>query len=180
LNISTPFTLDKVVKALIEHPALNMTVVGTASLEVEREAYKREQLKALVQAEKRRAAVVNGSSTGMTVQREGAGGATGAVTADEYPAFLKAVYRRADFPKPRNLLGMVKDIPIHEMETLLLTHLTATDDAMRELALQRGVAVRDYLASQKLPLDRLFLGAAKEVPSDAKWSPRAELNLTTH
>ena len=172
--------LDKVAKAMIERPALTMTVVGTASLEVERDAFKREQLKALVQAEKRRAAVVNGSSTGAPVQREGAGGETGAVTADEYPALLKAVYRRADFPKPRNLLGMTKDIPVNEMEALLLAHLAVTDDAMRELAVQRGVTVRDYLASQKLPLDRLFLGAAKEVPSEAKWSPRAELNLTTH
>jgi len=66
------------------------------------------------------------------------------------------------------------------MEALLLAHLAVTDDAMRELAVQRGVTVRDYLASQKLPLDRLFLGAVKEVPSEAKWSPRAELNLTTH
>lgn len=172
--------LDKVAKAMIERPALTMTVVGTASLEVERDAFKREQLKALVQAEKRRAAVVNGSVPGATIQREGAGGVTVAVTADEYPALLKAVYRRADFPKPRNLLGMTKDIPVNEMEALLLAHLAVTDDAMRELAVQRGVTVRDYLASQKLPLDRLFLGAVKEVPSEAKWSPRAELNLATH
>ncbi|MDO8449068.1 MAG: hypothetical protein Q7T10_09710 [Rhodoferax sp.] len=64
------------------------------------------------------------------------------------------------------------------MEALLLTHLAATDDDMRELALQRGVIVRDYLALQKLPLERLFLGAAKAVPPEAKWSPRAELNLS--
>jgi hypothetical protein len=51
---------------------------------------------------------------------------------------------------------------------------------MRELALQRGVRVRDYLAAQKLPSERLFLGAAKALAPEAKWSPRAELNLTTH
>lgn len=163
--------LDKVAKALIDRPALKMTVVGTASLEAEREAFKREQLKALVQAEKRRAALVAGEPVSVT--------APGAVTAAEYPALLKAVYRRADFPKPRNLVGLTKDLPVNEMEALLLTHLAATEEAMRELALQRGVAVRDYLAAQKLPSDRLFLGAAKALPSDAKWSPRAELNLTT-
>jgi hypothetical protein len=102
-----------------------------------------------------------------------------AVTEAEYPALLKAVYRRADFPKPRNLVGMAKDIPVNEMEALLLAHLAATDDDMRELALQRGVTVWDYLASQKLPLERLFLRAAKAVPPEAKWSPRAELNLST-
>jgi hypothetical protein len=171
--------LDKVAKALIERPALKMTVVGTANLEVESDAFKREQLKALVQAEKRHAKVVNGSSASATGKSEGAGGDSVTVTPAEYPALLKAVYRRADFPKPRNLVGLTKDIPVNEMEALLLAHLSATDDAMRELAVQRGVTVRDYLAAQKLPLERLFLGAAKAVPTEAKWSPRAELKLTT-
>ena len=171
--------LDKVAKALIERPALKMTVVGTANLEVESDAFKREQLKALVQAEKRHASVVNGSSSSATGKSDGAGGDSVTVTPAEYPALLKAVYRRADFPKPRNLVGLTKDIPVNEMEALLLANLSATDDAMRELAVQRGVTVRDYLAAQKLPLERLFLGAAKAVPTEAKWSPRAELKLTT-
>ncbi|MES2879379.1 MAG: DUF748 domain-containing protein [Pseudomonadota bacterium] len=168
--------LDKVAQALIERPALKMTVVGTASLEVEREAYKREQLKVLVQAEKRHIAVIKGASASASaaVPSEEAG----VVSAQEYPALLKTVYRRADFAKPRNLIGMTKDIPVAEMEALLLAYLPATEEAMRELALQRGVAVRDYLATQKLPTDRLFLGAAKAMPQDAKWHPRAELNLT--
>jgi hypothetical protein len=167
--------LDKVVKALMARPALKMTIVGTASLEVEREAFKREQLKALLLSEKRHAGIVNGVSANPTNEPEGQGG----VTAAEYPVLLKAVYRRADFPKPRNLIGMAKDIPPAEMEALLLTNLPASEESMRELALQRGVRVRDYLAAQKLPSERLFLGAAKALAPEAKWSPRAELNLST-
>jgi hypothetical protein len=53
---------------------------------------------------------------------------------------------------------------------------------MRELALQRGVVVKDYLASRQLPAERLFLGAAKavkpEATGDAVWKPSAELSLT--
>ena len=63
------------------------------------------------------------------------------------------------------------------MEELLLANVVVTDEVIRDLAVQRGVAVRDYLATQKLPLERLFLGAAKAVPPDAKWTPRAELSL---
>jgi hypothetical protein len=155
--------LDKVVKALTERPALRMTVVGSASLEVEREAYKREQLKALVQAEQRHATLLRGATLAEPTP---------------YPILLKAVYRRADFPKPRNLVGLTKDLPVADMEALLLAHLPATEESMRELALARGVTVRDYLAAQQLPLERLFLGAAKALPAEAKWSPRAELNLT--
>ncbi|HPW08562.1 MAG TPA: DUF748 domain-containing protein, partial [Burkholderiaceae bacterium] len=119
--------LDKVAKALGDRPALKMTVVGTSSLEVERDGYKRERLKSLMLAEKRRAAVVAGQSAT----------AVAAVTDAEAPALLKEVYRRADIPKPRNLIGMAKDIPPAEMETLLLASINVTEDAMRELAVQR-------------------------------------------
>lgn len=159
--------LDKVAKALEARPALKMTVVGTASLDVEREGFKREQLQALLLAEKRRA-----TSTPTDAN-------TPAVTSQEYPLLLKAVYKRADFPKPRNLIGMAKDLPAPEMEALLLTNLPASETTMQDLAVKRGVVVRDYLASLKLPLERLFLGAAKAVPPEAKWRPRAELNLAT-
>ena len=159
--------LDKVAKALEARPALKMTVVGTASLDFEREGFKREQLQALLLAEKRRA-------RGTTTDAD-----TPSVTPQEYPLLLKAVYKRADFPKPRNLIGMAKDLPGPEMEALLLTNLPATEATMQDLAVKRGVVVRDYLASLKLPLERLFLGAAKAVPPEAKWRPRAELNLAT-
>lgn len=154
--------LDKVAQVLMDRPSLKMTVVGWVNPDVERAAFQRQQLKTLIQAEKRHA----GEGEGVVAERE-------------YPVLLKAVYRRANFSKPRNLLGMARDLPVSEMEALLLAHFAATDDAMRELALQRGVAVRDYLASQKLPLERLFLGAAKMASSEAKWSPRAELNLSS-
>ncbi|MDP1528863.1 DUF748 domain-containing protein [Rhodoferax sp.] len=163
--------LDKVAKALLERPALSMTVVGSASLAHERDAYKRAQLQALVLAEKRRGAVLDGATA------EDARAL--AVSAQDYPVLLKAVYKRADFPKPRNLIGLAKDIPVPEMEALLLANLSVTEAAMRALAEQRGVAVRDYLASLKLPMERLFLGATKAAPDDAKWQPRAELNLAT-
>ena len=188
--------LDKVAKALVERPALKMTVVGTASLEVERDAYKRERLQAMVVAEKRRA--LGDAAKGTT---------TVTVSAAEYPDLLKAVYKRAEFPKPRNLVGLAKDIPQPEMEALLLTNISVTPETMRELATRRGTVVRDYLASRQLPLERLFLGAprtgaekpasanaapagsatgataatgATVAPPSAPWSPRAELVLATN
>ena len=170
LTASAKAGLDQVAKALQERPALKMTVVGTASLELEREAYKRSQLQALVQAEKRRRDGAADASQAATAA---------AVSAQEYPDLLKAVYRRGAFAKPRNLIGLTKDIPVPDMEALLLAHLDASESAMQALAVRRGVAVRDYLSSQKLPTERLFLGAAKAVPPEAKWTPRAQLSLAT-
>jgi hypothetical protein len=159
--------LDKVAKALMDRPSLRLTVIGASSLDAEREGFKRARLDQLVRAEKRRSVVKDG------------GAATAAVTVSpaEYPAMLKEVYKNADMSKPRNLVGMAKDLPVPEMEALLLADIKVNEDAMRELAVQRGVVVKDYLASKNLPTDRLFLGASKTVPPDAKWTPRAELVL---
>jgi hypothetical protein len=159
--------LDKVAKALMDRPSLKLTVVGTSSVEAEREGFKRERLAALVRAEKRRITVKEGGTTSAAVS----------ISPAEYPELLKEVYKRADMPKPRNLIGLARDLPVPEMEKLLLADIKVNDDAMRELAVQRGVAVKDYLASRELPPERLFLGAAKAIPPEAKWTPRAELNL---
>jgi hypothetical protein len=159
--------LDKVAKALADRPSLQLTVVGTSSVEAERDGFKRARLDSLVRAEKRRITVKEGGTTSAAVS----------ISADEYPALLKEVYKRADMPKPRNLIGLAKDLPVPEMEKLLLADIQVNDSAMRELAVQRGVAVKDYLASRDLPPERLFLGAAKAIPPEAKWTPRAELNL---
>ncbi|MBY0453341.1 MAG: DUF748 domain-containing protein [Burkholderiaceae bacterium] len=170
LNDSARKGLDKVAKAMIERPALKMTVIGQASAEVEAPAWRQQRLQQAVLAQKRRTAVRAGTAAEEVK----------AVSAEEYPGLLKEVYRRADVTKQRNLIGMAKELPVAEMEALLLASVVIPADAMRDLAVARGVAVRDYLASRELPLDRLFLGAAKNVPHDSAWKPHAELALGTH
>ena len=158
--------LERVAQALAARPALKMTVVGSASLPTEADAYRRQQLNSLLLAERR---------------RKQAGGASdnSVITDPQYPELLKAVYRQADLAKPRNLIGLAKDLPVPEMEALLLAQMPATESHMQALALQRGVAVRDHLASLKLPMTRLFLGAPKAASQPANWQPQAELNLAT-
>ncbi|WP_367846976.1 DUF748 domain-containing protein [Rhodoferax sp. WC2427] len=173
--------LDKVAKALTDRPTLKLTVVGSASLNAERDALQREKLQRRVEAEKRRNTTLKGTPL-EAPKEEGDGSApddpaTTAVSDAEYPALLKAIYKRASFPKPRNALGLVKDLPVPEMEQLLLANMPADGDAIRQLAVQRGVAVRDYLAAKQLPLDRLFLGASKTVDEGSGWKPQADLQL---
>ncbi len=159
--------LDRVAKALTDRPALTMTVVGQAQLEREREGWKQAQLQGMLLAQKRRAARRDGQDPGDVAP----------VAPEEVPALLKEVYRRADIPKPRNFIGLAKDLPQSEMEALLLASIPVPENAMRELAVARGVAVRDYLAQHQVPKDRLFLGAVDTKPDDAKWTPRAQLTL---
>ncbi len=159
--------LESVAKALADRPALQITVVGHSDLEAERSGYQRSRLDERVLAEKRRALAREGRPITSTL----------AVSADEYPALLKEVYRRADIPKPRNLIGMAKDIPQAEMEALLLASIPVTPDALRDLAVARGQAVKDFLASRSLPEDRMFLGAPQLARQGDDWRPHAELRL---
>jgi len=168
LSAGAKESLDKVVKALTERPTLQMTVVGTSSLEKERDAYQRQRLRQLTQAEKRRVAV-RGGQTGTEVAP---------VTDAEYPELLTAVYKRSDITKPRNMVGLAKDLPVKEMENLLLASVPVDEESMRQLAVERGAVVRDYLLAQKLPSERLFLGAVRTTASGNDWKPGAELSLT--
>jgi uncharacterized protein involved in outer membrane biogenesis len=168
--------LDKVAKALSDRPGLKLTVIGTASPEAEREALKRARLQRMVQAEKRREVV----AAGQPLPAQGVGAPPTVVGAEEYPALLKSLYARSELAdKPRNTLGVAKELPVPEMEALLLADMQVSDESVRNLAVQRSVAVRDHLAAQQIPLDRLFLGAPRSVASETEWTPRAELELAT-
>ncbi|GAA4330329.1 DUF748 domain-containing protein [Variovorax defluvii] len=170
LSAEAKQSLDKVAKALADRPALRMTVVGTASLQQEREAYQRQRVRELAQAEKRRSAVRAGRDAAEVAP----------LTDAEYPEFLAAAYKRSDLgTKPRNLIGLAKDIPVKEMEDLLMASIPVDEESMRQLAVQRGAAARDYLLAQKLPSERLFLGAVRTQGGGADWRPGVELNLAT-
>ncbi len=159
--------LESLAKALTNRPALRVTIVGHSDLEAERAGWQRARLDALLQAEKRRRLARAGGEVPAQVS----------VSAQERPELLREVYRRADIPKPRNFVGLAKDIPLEEMESLLLAAQTPTADTMRDLAVARAMAVKDFLAGQHLPEDRLFLGAPKTAASGGQWQPQAELQL---
>jgi len=170
LSTAAKESLDKVAKALTDRPGLQMTVVGTSSLEQEREAYQRQRLRQLAQSEKRRTAARSGGQGAADVAP---------VTDAEYPELLAAVYKRSEVTKPRNMIGLAKDLPTKEMEDLLMASVPVDEESMRQLAVERGAAVRDYLLAQKLGSERLFLGAVRTKASGADWKPGAELNLAT-
>ena len=169
--------LDTVAQALLDRPALKLTVAGSASLEAERDGFKRERLGEMLRAEKRRQQDRQGLKEEVKEEVRDDMKEAVSASAGDYPELLKQVYERADMPKPRNVIGLARGLPDAEMEKLLLAEVPVSEDAMRALAQQRGVAVKDYLTAKRLPPEQLVLGAAKVLPLEAKWTPRAELNL---
>ncbi len=139
--------LEQVAQAMTQRPNLRLTLEGQSDLKRERHAYQQAQLQQRLLQEKRR-----------QLERRGQGNEVVAPpTAAESAELLAAVYRRADIPKPRNLLGLAKTLPAAEMETLLLASIPVDADRMRELALARAGAVRDALTRLGVDHERLYL-----------------------
>jgi len=167
--------VDRVARALAERPALRMTVTGAADPVSERDAIRSAALEARIVAEQRRDLARAGAAAGA------ASAPWPELTGAARTLIVKRLYGDARLPdKPRNLIGMAKDLPLAEMETLLKGAVVVSSDSARELAIQRGLAVRDALIGKGLPSERLFLGAPKvHVPGedDAAWTPRVQLLL---
>ena len=80
------------------------------------------------------------------------------VTPEEYPKYLKKAYKAEKFSKPRNFLGIAKDIPVPEMEKLMHDNIEVTKDDLRLLALERAENVSNHLQKEgKVEASRLFL-----------------------
>lgn len=173
LDAADQETLAKVAAAMKEHPAIDMTIVGHASLAAEAAGYRRQRLDRLLAFTKRRELLAAGKAPAAP------GGGAGpsdlpTVSAEEYPALLADLYDRTDMRKPRNALGFARKLPVPEMEQLLLAQIDVTPQAIRELAVQRAGAVRDALAQAGVPESRLFLGlpeVAQEAAAPAATDP---------
>jgi len=147
LDAAARTRLEQVAQAMAQRPTLRLTLEGQSDLERERRAYQQAQLQQRLLQEKRR-----------QLERRGQGNEVVAPpTAAESAELLATLYRRADIPKPRNLVGLAKTLPAAEMEALLLAAVPVDADRMRELALARAGAVRDELTRLGVDHERLYL-----------------------
>ena len=85
------------------------------------------------------------------------------IDAAEAPKYIALVYRDSNLPdKPRNVLGIAKDIPPAEMEAMLLASYPADDEALRSLANRRAQAVKEWFVGPGgIASERVFVVAPK-------------------
>lgn len=174
--------LDRVAQALLDRPALQMTVAGVADPVSERAAWQAATLEARLQAERRRAQLRSGAAAAPPPAASASPAeALPPLVGDERTRLLRELYRNTALPdRPRNLIGLLRELPAAEMEARLKAAMVVSTDLMRELALQRGLAVRDALVARGLPAERLFLAAPLLRASgedDAAWVPSVKLTL---
>lgn len=192
---SSQQALDKVAAALLARPGLKLTVTGAADPATERTAMRQALLDDRLQAERAReplraaatlpTRLASASASAMATAAPSQAPPLPSLTPEERAQLLKALYQKTALPnKPRNAFGLLRgDLPAAEIEALLLAALPVGDDTARDLALQRGLAVRDALVARRLPSERLFLAAPQlHVATDTGtvWTPQVNLSLSSH
>ncbi len=144
--------LKSLARALNEHARLNLDIEGRADMEVDREGLKRALMERSIRKEYEREQLLSGHLPATDI--------TGHVEVPKalYPQLLTKVYNQASFPKPRNLLGFAKSLPVPEMEKLLMANTVITPQLLAELAQRRAQAVQDWLVRQEhISPQRLFI-----------------------
>jgi outer membrane protein OmpA-like peptidoglycan-associated protein len=162
--------LDALAKALNQRPTLKLKATGRVSGE-DPEALRRLRLERKIKAQK----------LADLAERGEAPGSVDAVVIDEkeYEAYLKKAYKKEKFKKPGNFLGMAKDIPAPEMESLMLENLTATTDDLRQLALARANAVKDYLTGPgRVEGARVFILEPGDKPATTEGKASGSVDFT--
>ena len=139
--------LENLAKALADRPALKLEITAVVDPENDREGVKRASIERKVEALKQQDSEKD--TEGETASVE--------VSAEEYPALLERVYRAEKFPKPRNMIGLTKSLPVAEMEKLMLAHTTVDDEDLQNLGKRRARRVRDWLIEHGVDAERIFL-----------------------
>ncbi len=146
--------LDTLGKALADRPALRLDIGGRADPAGDREALRRAAVESALKREKMKslAAADNApASVDLVV-----------IGADERARWLTAAYRESSIKeRPRNVIGMLKDLLPAEMEAMLLADAKVDDDALLLLANARAQGVKDALAAKGIAGERLFLTAPR-------------------
>ncbi|HSE90127.1 MAG TPA: DUF748 domain-containing protein [Candidatus Binatia bacterium] len=155
--------------AMNNRPALKLDISGRADPVNDLEGLKQTSIERKVKAQKMKDLVRQGTAPKSVDDVQ--------VDKAEYERYLKAAYGDENFPKPRNIIGLAKDIPVSEMESLMLKNAQVTDDDLRDLANRRAQAVQNrLLATGQVTADRLSIVAAKPVSSEEKEKAKVKLS----
>lgn len=163
--------LKSLSKALSDRPSLKVDISGQVDAEADREGLKRRSLAQKVRAQKVAELVRRGIPVASNAEVR--------VEPAEYGDYLKRVYDRETFDKPRNAVGIARALPVPDMEKLILDNTRVGEDELRDLAQRRARAVRNWLEKDgDIPGDRMFLVAAKPASGDeAKGAPPTRVDL---
>ncbi len=165
--------LESLAEMLVKRPALTLEISGFTDKELDPEGYRQEQLRQMLVNTKWRELVEDGAAPAAKEDI--------VIGAEEYHDVLLTVYKEAEFPRPRNVVRMLKKLPDPEMEKLLLANVLVEEEQLQGLAKARAMAVRDALVAVNEEIKpRLFLKKSDiyQPPKDGVVS-RVEFNISS-
>jgi hypothetical protein len=167
LSQSAEAKIKTMAEAMNNRPALKLDISGRVDPVNDREGLRQTSIERKVKAQKMKELVRQGTAPKSVEDVQ--------VEKSEYERYLRAAYEEEDFEKPRNFFGFAKELPVPEMEALMLKNSRVTDDDLRQLANRRAQVVQDRLiASGKVTADRLSIVGAKPLASDDKEKSKAK------
>jgi hypothetical protein len=153
--------LETITKALSDRPSLKMDIEGHVDMEKDREKLIQVLFDRKVKAQKLNEIVKKGQPAVPVDDIQFEPG--------EYEKYLKMAYKKEKLPKPRNILGIPKDIPAPEMEKLMITPIEVKEGDLRALASQRSMKVKDaILKSGQVEPERVFILEPKSLAPEKK------------
>jgi hypothetical protein len=153
--------IETLAKAMNNRPALRLQLSGRADPATDLDGLKRVSMERKVKAQKLQE--LSGKADAPKSVDEVR------IESSEYPQYLRQAYRQESFPKPRNAIGLLRDLPVVEMEKLMIQHAAIGEENLGELANQRAQTVRDALVTTGLvSADRLSIVSAKPLTSEEK------------
>lgn len=165
--------VNAMAKALNDRPGLKLDIVGYVDMEKDREGLKQLFFQRKLKAQKLKEMVKRGQPAIPVDEVK--------IEKQEYERYLKLAYKEEKFPKPKNILGLPKDLPVPEMEKLILTHLEIRDGDLRTLASQRAMAVKEAIVKAgPVEVERIFIVEPKSLAPEKKEKlkeSRVELKL---
>lgn len=170
INEAAGRKLEVLAKALNERAGLKLEITGHADPEADKDGVKRVAIERAMKAQKLKDTLKGGG--------EGESLESIEIEPDEYKTYLTRAYKEAKFPKPRNMVGFQKELPVEEMEKLMLSNIQVTDDDIRQLAIKRAENVQSWLIDLgKVPAERIFLLPAKSEADEKAKGTRADFSL---
>ena len=153
--------VDTLSKALHDRPSLKLDIEGHVDIEKDKEGLRQYLFNKKLRAQKLNEMVKKGQPAVSVDEVK--------IDKPEYEKYLKMAYKAEKFPKPRNILGIAKDLPVPEMEKLMLTHIEITDADLRSLASQRSMKVKDtILKSGQIEPEKIFIIEPKSLVPEKK------------
>ncbi len=153
--------LDALENALYERPDLKLDIEAFASAAEDTASLKEYKFMRALKSEKL-GEMISGGKGALPVDEV-------VIGKDEFDKYLFLAYKKADFPKEKNFLGIVKRLPSPELERLLRANTAVTDEDLRALALRRAEAVKEHiLRSGRVDPSRVFVRWPKSLTPEKK------------